>query len=207
MPAPYAVEPRDYKVGDTVRRIYNGRDKSIYVGVVVRVDTASDKVDVEFPMGVQRCAPEELIKVNEKISPPHQKVETPEEQVHSSIKRIAESAQIKLSEIEEAAESLLRAGYSEIDAVKLLADNFNHSASEEQLHRTARKVYSSAYDVNDKFNKLCERRGMTPQQMKAHMAKKYETFCTACDSTMVFTSINASQDALVCPECLVIAEF
>jgi len=207
MPAPYAVDPKDYEVGDTVRRIYNGRDKSIYVGVVVRIDTASDKVDVEFPMGVQRCAPEELIKVNEKITPPHQQAETPEEQVHSSIKRIADSAQIKLSEIEEAAESLLRAGYSEIDAVKLLSDNFNHSASELQLQRTSRKVYSAALNMNDNFNKLCDRRGMTPREMKEHFAKKYETFCTSCDSSMVFTSINSSQDALACPNCLILAEF
>lgn len=123
---PFAVEPRNYKPGDVVRRMYSGHDKSPYTGVVVRVDTAANKVDVEWPMGVEREEPEFLLRETSFIKPPE--VEMSKEVAEDVEKRIEarvlKKAVLSRKEIEESVKTLLIAGYSDEDAIKLLTDGY-----------------------------------------------------------------------------------
>jgi len=118
--APLAIEPMNFKTGDTVRKFYNGRDLTPYVGTVVRIDTACNKVDVNWPMGAAREAPEELVRESTELVPPYFYGNVTSEQ--KMVARVANAHMLGKSELEEAATTLLMAGYNEAETVNLLVD-------------------------------------------------------------------------------------
>jgi methylphosphotriester-DNA--protein-cysteine methyltransferase len=131
---PYAVNTMDYQVGDIVRQMYNGRDVSPFTGTVVRVDSASNKVDVEFPMGTERCAPEELIKQNAWVFPPNTMSITSKRKIKAALTK---------ADLESAAETLLNAGYSEDEAISILSEGMEANlAKQAALRQMYQKVAS-----------------------------------------------------------------
>lgn len=135
---PFAVEPWNFAPGDVVRRFYDGKTQTPYVGVVVRIDKACDKVDVEWPMGTERVNPEFLIKQNYYMAPPNINPEDLQGRVASAGK-----FPLKMADIEAAAETLLVAGYSESDTIRLLTDGFHQIASGTQIRAAIARIASS----------------------------------------------------------------
>ena len=61
---PMSAAAEDFTVGDTVRKWVTESNVTPFVGVVVGIHPSIYKVDVEWPVGNTREAPEDLIKIN-----------------------------------------------------------------------------------------------------------------------------------------------
>jgi len=189
MPAPYAIEVTDFKPGQHVRLMYNARDISPQVGTVVRIDTACNKVDVEFPMGAERCAPEMLVKVDSLVADNEDILPDPVKHVQS---RVVHAAALKMHEIEEAASTLLHAGYSEDETINILADSLEKQSSRftvsNAVHRSAFVNQDSIHSFRTAF-------------------KEKNSNCPECGSNMMRNASKHNPDGLICPSCLLIQEF
>ena len=67
---PMQVTPKDFKIGDVVKKTISVDSESTFVGVVTAIIPSTNKVEVQWPQNSALEDPWDLIKVNPLINPP-----------------------------------------------------------------------------------------------------------------------------------------
>jgi len=73
---PMRITPSNFTKGDVVKKIFMDNIQTPFVGVVTSVIPSINKVEVEWPHGMEQHDPWDLIKVNPLINPPTVKEDT-----------------------------------------------------------------------------------------------------------------------------------